>query len=293
MKKMEQKLEQLLKEFALEQLMKSPLGEQLQQAMHIFDKVQSYYIALAEKQDEMGMTGMKVVTILTFSILRKIASGKKPSELSKDDWKDIAADVSQYAVLADDQQYSVFIFNLYESYIRHSVMQIEEIITEEAAAAINGLADELRNKADALGAGYISEVVYIEDCLWISLEAMIKLLASTAALCGEQQITEFSQALASYAFEYGRLMLYSRELEIVNQFIESQYQLDAELEQKYAAYLEDLQKESRQFYALVDNAFAPDFRDAFLHSVLLAKAVGVKEEEILASTEDIDSFFLD
>lgn len=243
---MEQKLEQLLKEFALEQLLKSPLGEQLQQAMHIFDKVQSHYIALAEKQDEMGMTGMKVVTILTFSILRKIASGKKPSELSKDDWKDIAADVSQYAVLADDQQYSVFIFNLYESYIRHSVMQIEEIITEEVVAAINGLADELRSKADALGAGYISEVVYIEDCLWISLEAMIKLLASTAALCGEQQITEFTQALASYAFEYGRLMLYSRELEIVNQFIESQYQLDAELEQKYAAYLEDLQKESRQ-----------------------------------------------
>ena len=63
--------------------------------------------------------------------------------------------------------------------------------------------------------------------------------------------------------------------------------------EKYAAYLEDLQKESQQFYALVDNAFAPNFRDAFLHSILLAKTVGVKEEEILASTEDIDSFFLD
>ena len=250
--------------------MKSPLGDQLQYAMRIFDKVQAHYFALAEKQDEMGMTGIKVVTILTFSILRKIASGKKPSELNKDDWKDIAADVSQYAVLADDQQYSVFIFNLYESYIRHSVQQIEGIISEE-----------------------ISEVTYIEDCLWISLEAMIKLLACTAYLRGDQQIADFAQALASYAFEYGRMMLYSRELEIVNQFIESQYQLDAELEQKYEAYLEDLQKESQQFYMLVDNAFAPNFRDAFLHSVLLAKAVGVKEEEILVSTEDIDSFFLD
>ena len=273
--------------------MKSPLGDQIQHAMHIFDKVQAHYFALAEKQDEMGMTGIKAVTVLTFAILRKIADGKLPSQLDGQDWKEIAAVVDQYAVLTDDQQYSVFIFSLYERYIRHSVIQIEEIISEETAAMINGLADELRSKADALGAGYISEVTYIEDCLWISLEAMLKLLASTAALCNDQRIVDFAQALTSYAFEYGRLMLYSRELEIVNQFIESQYQLDAELEQKYAAYLEDLQKESQQFYTLVDNAFVPNFRDAFLHSILLAKTVGVKEEDILSSTEDIDSFFLD
>ena len=290
---MEQHLEHMLKELALEQLMKSPVGDKLQQAMQIFQTVQKHYVALADKQDEIGMTGIKATTILTFAILKKIADGKKPSELNGQDWKEIAAAVSQYAILNDDQQYSVFIFSLYERYIRNSVMQIEEIISEETAAVISGLADELHNNAEALGAGYISEVAYIDDCLWISLEAMIKLLACTATLYGDQRVTDFTQALASYAFEYGRLMLYSRELEIVNQFIESQYQLDAELEQKYAAYLEDLQKESEQFYTMIDNAFAPNFRDAFLHSALLARAAGVKEEDILSSTEDIDSFFLD
>ena len=290
---MEQHLEHMLKELALEQLMKSPVGDKLQQAMQIFQTVQKHYVALADKQDEMGMTGIKATTILTFAILKKIADGKKPSELDEQDWKEIAAAVSQYAVLNDDQHYSVFIFSLYERYIRNSVMQIEEIISEKTAVVLNGLADELHNKAEVLSAGYISEVTYIDDCLWISLEAMIKLLACTATLYGDQRVTDFTQALASYAFEYGRLMLYSRELEIVNQFIESQYQLDAELEQEYAAYLEDLQKESAQFYMLIDNAFAPNFRDAFLHSVLLARAAGVKEEEILSSTEDIDSFFLD
>ena len=289
---MEQKLEQFVKDLALEQLMKTPAGKQLQHAMQIFQTVQNHYFALAEKQDEIGMTGIKAITIMTFSILKKIADGKMPSELDKDDWKDIVSDVSQFAVLADDQQYSVFIFSLYERYIRHSVIQIEDVISEETAGMINGLADELHSKAAALGAGYITEVTYIEDCLWISLEAMIKLLACTAALYGDQRVSDFAQALASYAFEYGRLMLYSRELEIVNQFIESQYQLDAELEQKYAAYLEDLQKESEKFCILIDNAFAPNFRDAFLHSVLLAKATGVREEEILSTAEDIDAFFL-
>lgn len=290
---MDQKIEQLLKDLALEQLMKLPVGDKLQQAMRILQTVQNHYVALIEKQDEMGMNGIKAATILTFAMLRKIANGKKPSELDEQDWKEIAAEVSQYAVLADDQQYSVFIFSLYERYIRHSVLQIAETIPDATAAAINSLADELRDKAEALDAGYISEVTYTEDCLWISLEAMIKLLACTATIFGDERITEFAQACASFAFEYGRLMLYSRELEIVNQFIESQYQLDEELEQKYAAYLEDLQKESEQFYAMIDNAFASNFRDAFLPSALLAKAVGVKKEEILNTMEDVDSFFLD
>lgn len=273
--------------------MKSPVGEKLQQAMRIFQTVECHYVALAEKQDEMGMTGIKAITMLTFGVLRKIADGKMPAELNAQDWKEIATVVSEYAVLADDQRYSVFIFSLYERYIRHSVAQIEEIISEETTIVINGLAEELNGKAAALSAGYISEVIYIEDCLWISLEAMIKLLACTAALSGDSRVTDFAQALASCAFEYGRLMLHSRELEIVNQFIESQYQLDAELEQKYAAYLEDLEKESQKFCTLIDNAFTPNFRDAFLHSILLAKGAGVKEEEILASIEGIDSFFLD
>ena len=166
-------------------------------------------------------------------------------------------------------------------------------VQKEAFARQIALADELHNKAAALEAGYISEVTYIEDCLWISIESMVKLFACTATLLGDQRVLDFAQALASCAFEYGRLMLYSRELEIVNQFIESQYQLDAELEQKYAAYLEDLQKESEKFCMLINDAFAPNFRDAYLHSMLLAKASGVNEKEILSTTEDIDSFFLD
>ena len=68
---------------------------------------------------------------------------------------------------------------------------------------------------------------------------------------------------------------------------------EKELEAQYAAYLSELEAQSKQFYALIDYAFAPDFRSAFLHSILLADAAGVKESGILSSTEDIDSFFLD
>lgn len=289
---MDNNLQCYIKDLALKQLADTPVGLKLQQAVQLIQNAQAHIFALAEKQDELGMTGVKVATMTTFAILRKIADGKKPSELNVDDWKEIAAVVSEHAILRGDQQYSVFIFGMYERYIRYSATQISDVVPQSIVDTVNGLADELHSKAVALQKKELTEVAYTEDCLWISLEAMVKLLASTVALVKDDRLTEFAQAAASYAFEYGRLMLYRRELEIVDQFIESQYQLDAELEQKYAAYLEDLQKESQQFYTLIDNAFAPNFRDAFLHSILLARASGVKEAEILTSAEDIDSFFL-
>ena len=87
-------------------------------------------------------------------------------------------------------------------------------------------------------------------------------------------------------------MLYRREQDIVNQFIISQYQLDEELEHKYTLFLAELNNQAEQFYLLVENAFVPNFRNAFLQSILLAKAAGVRDEDILSCREEIDSFFM-
>lgn len=246
-----------------------------------------------EKQDEVGFVGIKVTTILTFSILGKIGRGKKPSQFDRDDWEDIAKSVDGHAILSSNQTYSVLIFDLYEKYIRYSIGMIKSLVLPETVEAVNTLADELQNKATDLASGRISEVKYTEDCLWISLEAMMKLLASTVMITGDKNKGEYAQVMASFAFEYGRSMLYSRELEIVNDFIASQQEMDAILKTRYGGYLEALQKETDQFYALLDNAFSTNYRSAFLQSILLAKSIGLKGEEILANNEDIDAFFLE
>ena len=201
--------------------------------------------------------------------------------------------MSEYAVLLDGEQYSIFVFQLYEKCIRASAASIQGFASCETVEAIKKLADELHDREALFRDGKLSEGNYTEDCLWISLEAMAKLIASSASMFCGQQTAEFTQALASCAFEYGRLMLYRKEQALVTQFIEFQYRLDEELEKQYAEYLAELETQSKQFYALIDHAFDPDFRTAFLHSILLAEAAGVKESEILSSTEDIDSFFLD
>lgn len=279
-------------QFVLEQLMKTSAGEKLQQALQLIQAMQEHLAALSEKGETPSVTGAKAAIVLTIAVWKKIASGKRPSSFDTDDWKEIAHAVSEYAVLLDGEQYSIFVFRLYEKYIRASAEMIARLASPETVETIMSLADELHSKEVLFRNGELSEVAYTEDCLWISLEAMIKLIASaTFMFCG-QQAAEFAQALTSCAFEYGRLMLYQKEQALLTQFIESQNRLDEELEKQYAEYLSELEAQSEQFFALIEHAFAPDFRTAFLHSILLANAAGVKEAEILSSTEDIDSFFL-
>lgn len=289
---MENNLKSYLKNLALDQLLNTPVGEKLGQAMETIQVVQNHFYAILEKRGEQELTGGKAATIATFAILRKIAEGKSPSKFEADDWKDIAGAVSKFAILPSDQEYSVFIFTLFERYIRCSAELIKGVVPSKIIDTINALADELHNNAELLRNGIITEVKYTEDCLWAALEAMVKLLASATALMGDKRITDFSQAVASLAFEYGRLMLYRREQEIVNQFIISQYQLDEELEHKYTLFLAELNNQAEQFYLLVENAFVPNFRNAFLQSILLAKAAGVRDEDILSCREEIDSFFM-
>lgn len=290
---MNEELKNYLVNLGIEKLMESELGAKLDQALSIFKLVEKHVNALSEKQEEEFYTGMKVATIMTFSILKKLKDGCQISGFANDDWKDILKTVSEQAVLMDEQEYVKHTFGMYEKYIRSWTPYVATFAPENSVAAIDALADELAEKREVLDSEQIGEVQFIEDCLWISLEAMVKLLASMAYRVAPEEYAGYAQAVAAYAFEYGRFMLYQREQELVNEFIQSQYKLDAELELKYESFIKDLEQQSEQFCVLIDNAFAPDFREAFLHSILLAKSAGVVESEVLTTMEDIDSFFCD
>lgn len=245
-------IENYIKKIAIEQLMSSEAGEKIQKAIHILEGMQEKLYVFSEKQDESGMTGIKAMTILTFSVLKKIADGKKISEFTDADWKSISKNVWDYAVAADDQLYSILIFGMYEKYIRGSAEQMKEIVSPEVVDSIQILADELHNKSENLVNGMISEVEYTEDCLWICLEAMVKLIASITYLFGNKEISEFVQAVSIYAFEYGRMILYKKEQEIITQYMEAQYKLDKELEVKFANFLLELQHQAEQFSILIN-----------------------------------------
>lgn len=87
--------------------MKSPIGDKLHQGVQIIQTIQHNYYALAEGDTDLKTSSIRVITTLTFAILRKIGEGKTISAFSTQDWKELSSTVSQYAIL-DVQKYSVF-----------------------------------------------------------------------------------------------------------------------------------------------------------------------------------------
>ena len=212
--------------------------------------------------------------------------------MTNEDWKIIAEKVSQYAIMSDGQQYSVFIFTLYAEYIDVSADWLLGKATDEAVASIRELSASIRFNTEQLHWGKLSEVDYIEGCLWISLEAMIKLLACSLTPVIGPEFSYLTQAVAQLAFEYGRLVLFTREQKLLESYIENQHVLDEKLQAEYDEYLAELNEYSERFRGLIDAAFTPGLHGSLMQSAELARAAGVKEEELLTSIEDVDDFFL-
>lgn len=280
-------------ELIIDKLLDSPLGEKLDAVITEIEKIQQFLAKADTKKDEKELNKTKTAAMAVLAILKKTAAGKNISDFSKADWKDIVDNISEYVLLPDDA-YSVVIFRMYESYVRCSAGIIQTFASEEACEKILKLADELRANTELFHNGSIDEVRYTEDCLWISLEAMFKLLSATCSpLLKGESLSELSAALTDFAFSYGRLMLYRREQEIISAYIEAQYVLDAELEEKYKCYLADLEEQTVRCRSLIEQAFSANYREAFLKSILIAQETGAEESQILKSIEEIDSFFLD
>ena len=285
-----------IKDLTIEILKDTPAEAELQKAFTLYEKAQSAALAMTVIGDQQDLTLTKIGTVLSLNFFGLLLGGKKPEELTKEDWEEIAKEVTDKAILMDGQSYSTYVFDLYSDYIDLSAEVLEKRDPEQKRQkqidAIKALSKELRVKKKQLENNKITEVAYTEDCLWISLEAMIKCMAVYIGCFTGEELARLIAAASMLSFEYARLTLYRKEQVLLEEYLQNQYLLDDQLKVRFDAFKRELQEESERFNELVNNAFDSDFRDALMGSVELARTAGVKEEEILKTVDDIDEFFL-
>lgn len=281
----------------LEFLENTPAGSMLQSAISTYSKVQTLLLRLSSAEDEGSLTTLKIGTVLTEAFLEKFLQGKAPQDLTRADLAEIADMVTDFAVLMDGRDYSVFVFEQYARYIEFSAKLLaarSDARSTDQIGSILEVSQEIRNNSRKLHDGEISEPEYIEDCLWLSLEAILKCFSAyLSCTTGAPEFGMLAQSISMLAFEYGRLMACKREQAVLDASLKSQQQLDEDLSEEFEAFKNMLEAEEAQFNELIANAFAPDFRDSLRSSAALASAAGVKEEDVLRTASDIDRFFME
>ena len=281
----------------LDFLENTPAGSMLQSAISTYSKVQTLLLRLSSAEDEGSLTALKIGTVLTEAFLEKFIQGKAPQDLTRADLAEIADRVTDFAVLMNGRDYSVFVFEQYARYIDFSAKLLaarSDARSTDQIGSILAVSQEIRNNSRKLHDGEISEPEYIEDCLWLSLEAILKCFSAyLSCTTGTPEFGMLAQSISMLAFEYGRLMACKREQAVLDASLKSQQQLDEDLSEEFEAFKNKLEAEEAQFNELIANAFAPDFRDSLRSSAALASAAGVKEEDVLRTTNDIDRFFME
>ena len=148
----------VLKEIAMKELMDSPAGEWLGKAMEAVTTVQRHLIALSESDDSNQLTLLKIGTVFQIFLIDTLAGGKSLGDLKEEEWKKIAGKVSEYAVLADGQRYSEFVFTLYADYIDLSAKALSaKLVSKENTAQVRAIADDIRHNMTLIQAGVIFE----------------------------------------------------------------------------------------------------------------------------------------
>lgn len=281
-----------LLQIALEKIMQSPLGVQIQTALDYYQKMQETIYNLVASDDEDSLMKLRIGTVLTLAVVNKLAEGKKIDKFTKQDWIDVANTVCDDAINIDEKDYSRLVFITYADYIDTSIKKVESFASAEQIDRIGALSSEIRIKAEQLDAGEIDEVDFIDDCLWISFEAMMKLLSvfSTKFIGGEYAY--FIEAVVSLSISYGRLTLLNKENELLEQYLAYQNEIDEKLQAEYDAFMKEVEARARQFNELIEVAFTTDFRQRLKGSVDVALFVGVDEKDILKNTKEIDDFFM-
>lgn len=282
-----------LKDTGIEELLSIPAVQKMKQAMDVIEEVQRNVYAVFTSEDSRQLDLLKIGSVFQIFLIDTLAGGKKPEDLTKEDWLNIAEKVSKYAVLEEGQTYSEFVFTMYADYIDLSAETLRASAAEEQIEAIKEISATIRSSTEKFRSEEIGESASVEACLWLSLEAMIKLISlSLTSLIGPEY-SKLAQAASQLAFEYGRYVLYAKEQAILESYLQNQKQLDEQLQNEYDAFLAELQEYADRFQGLIDAAFSPDLRNSLRQSAELARQAGVEEDEILESIEDVDAFFKD
>lgn len=235
--------------------------------------------------------GMKAATMFLVGLWSRLRQGDQEIKLTRDDVKDLLGDAYEQVAGMDPGDYTRYVFDLYKRSIAFAIEPMRPNASPDVIRRLEEIVSLMDGYSEELESGTMPETKYIEENLWLSLEAVFLVLTDRMSHSYvPEERRELAEAVGALVFQKFRLDQYEKELAAIDACLEYQADLDKKLTEQVNAYIDALNDELDEFDALVEKAFdSSDYRTAFRGSAALAKSLGA--EDILRSKQDVDDYF--
>ena len=275
-------------------LKETPIEDELEKDLAFFENV--FDVALKVNNEDFDPDAIKVGTVLLYEILNRLKDGKIPAKYDIEDWRELTNSVIDIAAIKDGESYTEYVFGLFSKSLDESLKAFGVNASKDTKETIKALSNELTSKTKAWKAEEITEAQYIEDCMYICLDAFMNLIAvfaSSKIKLEGVDTDKLALAASSVAFQYIRCSLFQQEQAVLDEIIANQYQVDTELAVKYYAFLDEFNERTEKINELLDNAFNADLRKSLAETSFIAEFFGVSQEDLLRIIDDVDKYFME
>lgn len=221
-------------------------------------------------------------TRFILAVRGKLKDGKKLTEFTAEDWKDVGLDTAKGAATGGIRGAAIYGMTNFTA--------APAAVASAFVTAAFGVAAQARQ----LEQGAISENDFVCNSTVLCLDVSISAIASLAG-----QVLIPIPVLGAVIGNCAGLFYWSickdfaseRECILADAYRQDMQALNAQLHAQYLELLARLQREFEKFESMQQLAFDEDVNRAFAGSVELALFVGVPEQKILTGAEQIDQFF--
>ena len=218
------------------------------------------------------------------STAKKLKSGKKFSEFTEQDWKDIGIDTAKGTGIGAVRGASLYILTNFTA------------TPAAVASALVTATFGMTTQAQLLRHGIITPEDFIENSEIVCLDITVSAIAS---LMGQVAIpipilgTVIGNAVGTFMYGIAKDNLSEQEQTLIFTFNKSIQEQNEQLDSQSKALIKLLEQEFAKFTSITELAFDLNVNIAFTGSVTLAQYVGIPDKKILKNKANIDAYFLD
>lgn len=258
----------------------------------IKDKDQEFRDEAHQQSKPSLQEGLKTTAIsaaieggMSFSlgVAQKLKSGKKLSEFTSDDWKDVGLDTAVGGGIGAVRGASIYGLT---NFTATPAAVASALVTATFAIAA---------QARLLQQGKISNEDFITNSEVVCLDVSISAIAS---LLGQVMIplpvlgAVIGNAVGMFMYGIAKNNLSKQEQSLIANFNSSMDQINKKLDTQYHALIEQLINEFAKFKSILELAFDLNVNVAFAGSIALAQYVGCDKNKILWDKRAVDAYFI-